>query len=67
MTNFHFIAKGTQLVAPFSHAGESHGWVTLTGQMPSDPAASEARLPEGVTALTVCVFVEIDRIARGPQ
>jgi reactive intermediate/imine deaminase len=39
-------------VAPFSHAVEADGWVFLTGQMPTDPAAPDAPLPEGVESQT---------------
>ena len=46
------IAGGPRPVAPFSHAVEDDGWVILTGQMPTDPAAPDAPLPEGVVAQT---------------
>ena len=49
---FHMIAGGPRPVAPFSHAVECDGWVSLTGQMPTDPAAPDAPLPEGVEAQT---------------
>lgn len=39
-------------VAPFSHAVEVDGWVFLTGQMPTDPEADGASLPDGVAAQT---------------
>jgi reactive intermediate/imine deaminase len=52
MPEFHLFAKGPRPVAPFSHAVESDGWVILTGQMPTDPDAPHAHLPEGVEAQT---------------
>ncbi len=52
MPEFYMIADGPRPVAPFSHAVESDGWVILTGQMPTDPAAPDAPLPEGVEAQT---------------
>ncbi len=48
----HMIAAGPQPVAPFSHAVEVDGWVFVTGQMPTDPEAPGAPLPEGVEAQT---------------
>ncbi|SDX85482.1 reactive intermediate/imine deaminase [Albimonas donghaensis] len=53
---FHLFAAGPRPVAPFSHAVESDGWVMLTGQMPTDPDAPDAPLPEGVEAQTVRVM-----------
>jgi 2-iminobutanoate/2-iminopropanoate deaminase len=47
---FHMIAGGPRPVAPFSHAVECDGWVFLTGQMPTDPAAPAGALPEGIEA-----------------
>ena len=52
MPDFHLFAKGPRPVAPFSHAVETDGWVILTGQMPTDPDAPDAPLPEGVEAQT---------------
>ena len=48
----HLISSGPRPVAPFSHAVESDGWVFITGQMPTDPAAPDAPLPEGIEAQT---------------
>ncbi len=53
---FHLFAAGPRPVAPFSHAVESDGWVMLTGQMPTDPDAPVAPLPEGVEAQTIRVM-----------
>ena len=49
---FHLFSAGPRPVAPFSHAVETDGWVILTGQMPTDPAAPDAPLPDGITAQT---------------
>ena len=52
MPDFHLFSAGPRPVAPFSHAVESDGWVILTGQMPTDPAAPDAPLPDGIVAQT---------------
>ncbi|MDO8358796.1 MAG: RidA family protein [Devosia sp.] len=46
------IASGPRPVAPFSHAVEANGLVFVTGQMPTDPGAPDAPLPEGIEAQT---------------
>ncbi len=56
MPDFHLFSNGPRPVAPFSHAVEADGWVILTGQMPTDPAAPDAPLPDGVEAQTVRVM-----------
>lgn len=48
----HLISSGPRPVAPFSHAVEADGWVFVTGQMPTDPAAPDAPLPAGIEAQT---------------
>jgi reactive intermediate/imine deaminase len=60
----HVIASGPRPVAPFSHAVEADGFVFVTGQMPTDPAAPDAPLPEGIEAQTRRV-VENLRIVLG--
>lgn len=60
----HMISSGPRPVAPFSHAVESAGWVFVTGQMPTDPAAPDAPLPAGIEAQTRRV-VENLRIVLG--
>jgi 2-iminobutanoate/2-iminopropanoate deaminase len=60
MPDFHLFARGPRPVAPFSHAVEADGWVILTGQMPTDPDAPDAPLPEGIAAQT-------DRVMRNLQ
>lgn len=52
----HVIAAGPRPVAPFSHAVEADGWVFVTGQMPTDPDAPDAPLPEGIEAQTLRVI-----------
>ncbi|MEM1430484.1 MAG: RidA family protein [Pseudomonadota bacterium] len=52
MAGFHLFEKGPRPVAPFSHAVEADGWVILTGQMPTDPEAPDAPLPQGIEAQT---------------
>jgi 2-iminobutanoate/2-iminopropanoate deaminase len=53
---FHLFARGPRPVAPFSHAVETDGWVILTGQMPTDPDAPDAPLPQGIEAQTARVM-----------
>ena len=48
----HVVAAGPRPVAPFSHAVEADGFIFVTGQMPTDPAAPDAPLPEGIEAQT---------------
>ncbi len=62
---FHMIASGPRPVAPFSHAVESDGWVLLTGQMPTDPAAPDAPLPEGIEAQTRRVMENLEVVLEG--
>ena len=62
---FHMIASGPRPVAPFSHAVEMDGWVFVTGQMPTDPAAPDAPLPEGVAAQTARVMENLKIVLAG--
>jgi len=62
---FHMIAGGPRPVAPFSHAVEADGWVILTGQMPTDPNAPDAPLPEGIAAQTARVMENLALILGG--
>ena len=59
------IAGGPRPVAPFSHAVEADGWVMLTGQMPTDPAAPDAPLPEGIAAQTHAVMRNLGIVLQG--
>lgn len=65
MPDFHMIAGGPRPVAPFSHAVEADGWVILTGQMPTDPAAPDAPLPEGIVAQTHRVMENLEIVLKG--
>lgn len=59
------IADGPRPVAPFSHAVEDDGWVILTGQMPTDPQAPDAPLPEGIEAQTRRVMDNLAIVLNG--
>lgn len=61
----HMIASGPRPVAPFSHAVEADGWVFVTGQMPTDPAAPDAALPEGIAAQTRQVMKNLEIVLGG--
>lgn len=62
---FHMISGGPRPVAPFSHAVETDGWVILTGQMPTDPEAPDAALPEGIEAQTRRVMENLEIVLKG--
>ncbi len=62
---FHMIPGGPRPVAPFSHAVEADGWVILTGQMPTDPGAPDAPLPDGVEAQTRAVMRNLEIVLHG--
>lgn len=59
------ITGGPRPVAPFSHAVEADGWVLLTGQMPTDPAAPDAPLPDGIAAQTRRVMDNLAVVLNG--
>lgn len=61
----HLIAGGPRPVAPFSHAVEADGWVFLTGQMPTDPKAPDAPLPDGIEAQTIRVMDNLKVVLAG--
>ncbi len=62
MPDFHLFSKGPRPVAPFSHAVEADGWVILTGQMPTDPEAPDAALPDGIRTQTRRVMDNLELI-----
>lgn len=62
MPDFHLFPAGPRPVAPFSHAVETDGWVILTGQMPTDPNAPDAPLPDGIDAQTHRVMQNLELI-----
>ena len=59
------VATGPRPVAPFSHAVETDGWVFLTGQMPTDPDAPDAPLPDGIAAQTHRVMANLAIVLNG--
>jgi len=61
----HLIASGPRPVAPFSHAVEADGWVFITGQMPTDPDAPDAPLPDGIEAQTRRVIENLKIVLGG--
>lgn len=61
----HMIAGGPRPVAPFSHAVEADGWIFVTGQMPTDPAAPDAPLPKGIEAQTRQVIDNLKLVLSG--
>jgi reactive intermediate/imine deaminase len=62
---YHMISAGPRPVAPFSHAVETDGFVFITGQMPTDPAAPDAPLPEGIEAQTERVMDNLKLVLDG--
>jgi 2-iminobutanoate/2-iminopropanoate deaminase len=61
----YLVNSGPRPVAPFSHAVEADGWVFVTGQMPTDPAAPDAPLPEGIEAQTRRVMANLAIVLEG--
>lgn len=61
----HMISSGPRPVAPFSHAVEADGWIFVTGQMPTDPAAPDAPLPDGIEAQTQRVIDNLKIVLGG--
>lgn len=62
---YHMISSGPRPVAPFSHAVETDGFVFVTGQMPTDPAAPDAPLPDGIEAQTRRVMENLQIVLGG--
>ncbi|MEM7529778.1 MAG: RidA family protein [Pseudomonadota bacterium] len=62
---FHMVSGAPQPVAPFSHAVEADGWVTLTGQMPTWPGEPDRPLPDGVAAQTERVLQNLEIVLQG--
>jgi reactive intermediate/imine deaminase len=61
----HLVSAGPRPVAPFSHAVEANGFVFVTGQMPTDPAAPDAPLPAGIEAQSRRVMENLKIILAG--
>ena len=62
---YHMVSTGPRPVAPFSHAVEANGFVFVTGQMPTDPQAPDAPLPEGIEAQTHRVIENLKIVLGG--
>ena len=62
---YHMVSSGPRPVAPFSHVVETNGFVFVTGQMPTDPNAPDAPLPEGVEAQTRRVMENLKIVLGG--
>jgi 2-iminobutanoate/2-iminopropanoate deaminase len=62
---YYMVSSGPRPVAPFSHAVEANGFVFITGQMPTDPAAPDAPLPEGIEAQTRRVIENLRIVLHG--
>ena len=62
---YHMVSSGPRPVAPFSHEVEINGFVFVTGQMPTDPNAPDAPLPEGVEAQTRRVMENLKIVLGG--
>lgn len=62
---FLMIPGAPRPVAPFSHLVEVDGWVFVTGQMPTDPAAPDAPLPAGIEAQTRRVMENLAIVLSG--
>jgi reactive intermediate/imine deaminase len=65
MPLFHLVAGAPRPVGPFSHAVEADGWVFVTGQMPTDPAAPDAPLPAGIEVQTRRVMDNLVLVLEG--
>ena len=65
MAEFHVLSSAPERVAPFSHAVEADGWVYLTGQMPTDPEAPDAPLPQGIEAQSERVMENLKIVLGG--
>lgn len=62
---FHMVPGAPSPVAPFSHATERDGWLFVTGQMPTDPEAPDAPLPDGIEAQTHRVMENLKLVLAG--
>ncbi len=62
---FHHPPGAPAVFAPFTHAVEADGWVMITGQMPTDPAAADAPLPDGIEAQTRAVMENLKIVLVG--
>ena len=53
---FHVFNDGPTMVAPYSHAVETDGWLFVTGQM---PIGADGAVPDGIEAQTETVFANL--------
>ncbi len=53
---FHVFNDGPTMVAPYSHAVETDGWLFVTGQM---PIRADGTVPDGIEAQTETVFANL--------
>ena len=53
---YHVFHDGPVMVAPYSHAVETDGWLFVTGQM---PILADGTVPEGIEAQTETVFANL--------
>jgi 2-iminobutanoate/2-iminopropanoate deaminase len=65
MIEFLMVPGAPTPVAPFSHATAVDGWVFVTGQLPIDPRAENAPLPEGIEAQTQQVIKNLQTVLEG--
>ena len=58
MIKRHFVSKAPPPPngVKYAHASEAAGWLYVTGQLPTDPAAPASALPEGIEAQTEQTF-----------
>lgn len=59
MSEFHVFHDGPEMVAPYSHAVETDGWLFITGQM---PIGADGTVPEGIEAQTHQVFENLKTV-----
>ena len=66
MIQRHFVAAAPPPPrgVKYAHATEAGGWLYVTGQLPTDPAAPAAPLPEGIEAQAEQTFKNLDRDRR---
>lgn len=62
---FHHVPTAPTPVGPFCHASEAGGWVMLTGQMPTQPGAPDAPLPDGIAAQAERVIENLKLVLDG--
>lgn len=61
----HMIEGAPRPVAPYSHAVEVDGWLSITGQIPAHPDDPDAPLPEGIEAQTARAMDNLGIVLEG--